>query len=105
MLIIQKNWDRIIIDFGANYGVVLKTGNTYTLALDREPEIKLGVGRDKAKDMLYTMPDKMEKAKAQILAKFKASSNVAKIEGNTNDQLEGSPMPNQDNLPEGELED
>jgi recombination protein RecA len=74
-----------IIDIGATYGVVIKNGNTYTLKLDGEEEIKLGVGRDKAKDARYAMPDKIDKAKAQILAKFKAESNVAKIVGDTND--------------------
>ncbi len=89
-----------IIDFGPNYGVVTKNGNTYTLTLDGEEEIKLGVGREKAKETLYQMPAKMELAKAQILTKFKAASTIAKIEGDTNDQLEGSAIPSTEELPE-----
>jgi recombination protein RecA len=93
-----------IIDFGVNYGVIAKNGNTYTLTLDGEEEIKLGVGREKAKDTLYLLPDKMVLAKAQILAKFKASATIAKIEGDTNDQLEGSATgsanSNEEELPE-----
>jgi recombination protein RecA len=89
-----------IIDFGVNYGVILKSGNTYTLTLDGEEEVKLGVGREKAKDALYTMPDKIERAKAQILAKFKESSNVAEIQGSTSDQADDE----DEELPEGDLD-
>jgi recombination protein RecA len=92
-----------IIDFGTNYGVIVKTGNTYTLALTGEPEIKLGVGREKAKELLYSMPDKMEKAKSQILASFKSQSNVAKIEGDTNDMA--NPKPNKEPSDNDEDED
>jgi recombination protein RecA len=91
-----------IIDFGANYGVITKTGNTYTLTLDGEPEIKLGVGRDKAKEMLYSMPQKIDLAKAQILAKFKASATIAEIQGNTNDQAENSSTLPAEIMPEEE---
>jgi recombination protein RecA len=82
-----------IIDFGATYGVIIKNGNTYTLKLEGEEEVKLGVGREKAKETLYALPLMMEKAKAQILAKFKASSNVAEIVGDTDDIAKVKDMP------------
>ncbi len=59
-----------IIDVGALYDVIIKTGNTFTLKLGDE-EIKLGVGRDKAKEALYAQPELVARAKAQILAIFK----------------------------------
>ena len=74
-----------IIDIGPNYSVIQKTGNTYTLTLpDMEP-VKLGVGRDKAKDALYAQPKLIDIAKAQILKEFKATLHKAPIVSNTDD--------------------
>jgi recombination protein RecA len=59
-----------IIDIGALYDVIIKTGNTFTLKLGDE-EIKLGVGRDKAKEALYAQPELVARAKAHILSVFR----------------------------------
>ncbi len=61
-----------VVDMGLLYGVVVKTGNTYTLNLDKE-EVKLGVGRENAKNFLYNNPEKLEKAKEAVLSEFKKS--------------------------------
>jgi recombination protein RecA len=68
-----------IIDVGVNYSVVTKTGNTYVLNLPDMEEVKLGVGREKAKDYLYAHPELIDIAKAQILKEFKDSSKKAEI--------------------------
>jgi len=62
-----------IIDIGINYDTVEKTGNTYTLKLNNEEPVKLGVGRDNAKRALYENKDKMKQAKREILEAFKQS--------------------------------
>jgi recombination protein RecA len=59
-----------VVDMGLLYGVVVKTGNTYTLNLDKE-EVKLGVGRENAKNFLYNNPEKLEKAREAVLIEFK----------------------------------
>ncbi len=60
-----------IIDIGINYGVVDKVGNTYSLTLKGEEPIKLGVGRDNAKNALYSDQDRMYQAKKEIVSEFK----------------------------------
>jgi recombination protein RecA len=60
-----------IIDIGANYDVVTKTGNTYTLNLNKKEPIKLGVGRENAKKYLYDNKQEMDQAKIEILEVFK----------------------------------
>jgi recombination protein RecA len=74
-----------IIDVGVNYSVVTKTGNTYVLNLPDMEEIKLGVGREKAKDYLYSNPELIDIAKAQILKEFKDSSKKAEIVSDEDD--------------------
>jgi recombination protein RecA len=68
-----------IIDVGQNYSVVVKTGNTYTLTLPNQEEVKLGVGREKAKETLYTTPKFMEIAKAQIMKEFADAQKKAPV--------------------------
>ncbi len=68
-----------IIDVGQNYTVVQKVGNTYTLTLPDQEEIKLGVGREKAKEALYTNPKAMEIAKAQIMKEFSESQHKVPV--------------------------
>jgi recombination protein RecA len=62
-----------IIDVGQAYGVIIKTGNTYTTVVDGK-ETKLGVGRDAAKKDLYSKPELMQECKDAILAVFKAKA-------------------------------
>ena len=59
-----------IIDFGVDYNVLVKTGNTYTLTLPGREEIKLGVGREAAKTKLYEQPELIAEAKKYILEEF-----------------------------------
>jgi recombination protein RecA len=84
-----------IIDVGVNYSVVTKTGNTYILNLPDMEEVKLGVGREKAKDYLYAHPELIDIAKAQILKEFKDSSKKAEIVSETEDNG-GDVVDNQD---------
>lgn len=63
-----------IIDYGQEYGVIEKVGNTYKLVLKSEKEpIALGVGRSKAKETLYADQVLITKAKKEIFDAFKAS--------------------------------
>jgi recombination protein RecA len=84
-----------IIDVGVNYSVVTKTGNTYVMNLPDMEEVKLGVGREKAKDYLYAHPELIDIAKAQILKEFKDSSKKAEIVTETEDNG-GGMVDNQD---------
>jgi recombination protein RecA len=84
-----------IIDVGVNYSVVTKTGNTYVMNLPDMDEVKLGVGREKAKDFLYAHPELIDIAKAQILKEFKDSSKKAEIVSETEDNG-GGLVDNQD---------
>lgn len=84
-----------IIDVGVNYSVVTKSGNTYTLNLPGMDEVKLGVGREKAKDYLYANPELIDIAKTQILKEFKDSSKKAEIVSETEDNG-GGMVNNQD---------
>jgi recombination protein RecA len=60
-----------IIDIGETYGVISKTGNTYTLTIPGDEPIKLGVGRENAKNYLYDLPELMEKARKAIMDEFR----------------------------------
>jgi recombination protein RecA len=69
-----------IIDIGANYGVVEKTGNTYTLKLKKQEPIKLGVGREVAKKYLYEHKEDMETAKEEIMTEFKRKLQEGRLQ-------------------------
>lgn len=58
-----------IIDIGSAYGIIEKTGNTYTLNSEDE-QIKLGVGRENAKKAMYSEQALMYKAKEAIMKEF-----------------------------------
>jgi len=91
-----------IIDIGASYGVIIKTGNTYSLQIPEEKEaVKLGIGRESAKKHLYDNPDLMEKAKAQILVEFREKLKAGKISAGSVTNSEGS----DDSDDEDELEE
>ncbi len=68
-----------IIDIGTAYDTMEKVGNTYSLTLEGEEPIKLGVGREKAKNALYDQPELIEKAKEQILRIFKARLKEGRV--------------------------
>jgi recombination protein RecA len=59
-----------IIDLGIPYGVIEKSGNTYT-AVDKEEKIKLGVGREAAKKALLEKPELMQNLELEIKEKIK----------------------------------
>jgi recombination protein RecA len=63
-----------VIDNGIAFNVIIKTGNTYSLSLNRNEKdaIKLGVGRENSKKYLYEHPEMLQKAKIAILEEFKA---------------------------------
>ena len=67
-----------IIDIGAAYGIIEKTGNTYKL-MDGSEEIKLGVGRENAKKVLYSQPEIMYKAKDAIVQEFQKRRKEGRI--------------------------
>jgi recombination protein RecA len=58
-----------IIDIGSAYGIVEKTGNTYTLN-NGDEQIKLGVGRENAKKAMYSEQALMYIARDAIMAEF-----------------------------------
>jgi recombination protein RecA len=58
-----------IIDIGSAYGIVEKTGNTYTLN-NGDEQIKLGVGRENAKKAMYSEQGLMYIARDAIMAEF-----------------------------------
>jgi recombination protein RecA len=68
-----------IIDIGVTYDTVEKTGNTYTLTLNGEEPVKLGIGREKAKNSLYENPELLEKAKIQVVKIFKERLRAGKV--------------------------
>lgn len=67
-----------IIDIGAAYGIIEKTGNTYKL-IDGSEEVKLGVGRENAKKVLYSQPEIMYKAKDAIVQEFQKRRKEGRI--------------------------
>lgn len=67
-----------IVDIGQLYDVVKKSGNTYLLDLGGE-EIKLGVGREKAKENLYSDKELIARAKAKIISVFKEKLKKGEI--------------------------
>ena len=82
-----------IIDIGVNYDTVEKTGNTYTLKLKGQEDVKLGVGREKAKTYLYENQELLEQAKAQVVDIFKERLRAGRvsnsgIEADTADKVE-----------------
>jgi recombination protein RecA len=58
-----------IIDIGSAYGIVEKTGNTYTLN-NGDEQIKLGVGRENAKKAMYSEQALMYIARDAIMQEF-----------------------------------
>lgn len=82
-----------IIDIGVNYDTVEKTGNTYTLKLKGQEDVKLGVGREKAKTYLYENQDLLDQAKQQVVSVFKERLRAGRvsntgIEANNADKVE-----------------
>lgn len=67
-----------IIDVGQAYGVIIKTGNTYTAKVGDE-ETKLGVGRDAAKASLYSQPELLKATRDEILHIFKTKANAQAV--------------------------
>ncbi len=57
------------LDAGVEYGVIKKSGNSYTYDDAKEGEIKLGVGRENAKEYLRENPKLINKIKKQVWAK------------------------------------
>jgi recombination protein RecA len=68
-----------IIDIGVSYDTVEKTGNTYTLTLEGEEPVKLGIGREKAKTYMYEHPELLDRAKNQVVAIFKERLKAGKV--------------------------
>jgi recombination protein RecA len=85
-----------IIDIGINYNVIEKTGNTYTLNLKNQEPIKLGVGRDNAKNSLYQNQENLYQAKKEILQEFKESIKNGRLKAGS------SVVENNSNNPETE---
>jgi recombination protein RecA len=75
-----------IIDIGAGFGVISKSGNTYSLTLKGEKDaIKLGVGREAAKKYLYDHVEYIQTARDQIIEEFKEKIK----QGKTPDDIAG----------------
>lgn len=79
-----------VIDLGTGYGIVKKTGNTFTLNLPGKEEIKLGIGREKSKASLYGNQELLEEARTAIFEAFKASLNKKEaLPEEEDDEMEG----------------
>jgi recombination protein RecA len=93
-----------IIDVGPAYGIVVKTGNTYTLNIPGQEEEKMGVGRENAKNYLYARNELMYDAKAAIVKAFKAkiASDILATETRNAENLAGSEGEGEE---EGEVEE
>lgn len=80
-----------IIDIGVNFGIISKSGNTYSLTLPGQETVKLGVGREQAKKYFYGNPSIMEEAKKAVVAEFKEKIRSGKLtlesqnDGNSDD--------------------
>ncbi|MCX6740859.1 MAG: DNA recombination/repair protein RecA, partial [Candidatus Parcubacteria bacterium] len=61
------------LDTGVNYGVVKKSGNTYLYG-----EMKLGVGREVAKDYLKQNPKIIQEIKDAVWEKVRAGAKEEK---------------------------
>jgi recombination protein RecA len=72
-----------IIDIGSAYGIVIKTGNTYSIAIPGDEQVKLGVGRENAKNALYEQTELMENAKLAIMDEFRARLKEGKVKAGT----------------------
>jgi len=57
-----------VLDLGVEYNVIKKSGNSYMYDDAKEGEIKLGVGRENAKNSLKDDPKLIKKIKKQIIA-------------------------------------
>lgn len=76
-----------IIDIGAAYGIIDKKGNTYSvIAKKGEEGVKLGVGRENAKNALYSDSKLMNIARDEIIKEF----NLRRKEGRIS---QGQPTP------------
>lgn len=78
-----------IIDLGVLYGVITKTGNTYTLIKTPE-DVKLGVGRENAKKTMYSDQKLMDFAEKEILKKFKEKKLPPVFSGQTEEIMDKS---------------
>lgn len=67
-----------IIDIGLVYGIVEKSGNTYTLVADPKNPVKLGVGRNNAKETLNAQPALITTAREAIINAFKKTIQIKK---------------------------
>lgn len=68
-----------VLDIGETYGVIAKSGNTFTLVLPGKEPIKLGVGRESAKKFLYANPELIEESREVILAEFRSRINQGQV--------------------------
>lgn len=85
-----------VVDIGVNYGVLEKTGNTYKMSLGGE-EVKLGVGRENAKNYLYQNQEHLEAARSLIVTEFqkrlkegRVSISGVKEEAGANNDVEAA---------------
>ena len=85
-----------VIDIGSSYDIIAKNGNTYSLNLSKDNQVKLGVGRENAKNFLYENKSYLESAKDLIMAEFRKRIK----EGNMNMTENAKPVEKED----GEIE-
>ena len=77
-----------LVDMGPAYGVVTKTGNTYSLEVEGQESIKLGVGREQARKYFLENPLVADKTKDKIIAihKERVKLGQAEMESNTQER-------------------
>lgn len=69
-----------VIDLGVETGIVKKAGNSYTFPDPKEGDVKLGVGRENAKDFLRANPKIIKQIKKDVWAKIKEGEKLEKAD-------------------------
>jgi len=70
-----------LLDLGVEHGVITKSGNSYSYDDGKEESIKLGLGREKAKQSLREDKKLMAKIRKQIEKVIKDGPKIQKVEG------------------------
>lgn len=99
-----------LVDLGEKYGLVLKSGSWYSLSAALSPdnmEIRIGQGRDNAKNYLRDNPDDAEKLEAAIRAKAveEQEKKIAKRRGNAIAPVDSTVASSVDDLDDDFLDD
>jgi len=65
-----------ILDIGTERGVIIKSGNSYTYNDDKNGVVKLGVGRETAKDFLRADPQLIKRIRKDVMKKIESGEAI-----------------------------